>query len=161
MSSSSLPEIVRAFNALPRNPRAPSGTVPNNWHISIRPVPLQPPGHLIFLVQPDSHYVDSQGPIERAMGKALGESIDLESDATAMIIARLILQSFVNRVPSTGRPWSWCTNDEGMAGRVVDVMRRFGIEEALLDMPVVSNEQNASCDEDWERFLDQLRGLVT
>jgi hypothetical protein len=161
MSSPSLPDLVRAFNALPRPRRAPSGLVPNHWHISIRQVPLQPPGHLVFLVQPDSHYVDTQGPIERAMGQALGDAIDLESEATALVITRLILQGFVNREPETGRPWSWSTNDAALAGRVIGIMRRLGVEEALLDMPVAGDEENASCDEDWEGFLGTLGAIAS
>lgn len=90
------------------------------------------------------------------MGQALGDAIDLESEAAALTITRLILQGFVNRQPRTGRPWSWSANDEAMAGRVIGIMRRLGVEEALLDMPVASDEQNASCDEDWEGFLSTL-----
>lgn len=162
MSSPSLPDLVRAFNALPRPRRAPSGLVPNHWHISIRQIPMAPTGHLVFIVQPESHYIDSQGPIERAMGRALGDAtVDLESEAAALVITRLILQGFVNQQPEVGRPWSWSTNDEAMAGRVVGVMRRLGVEEALLDMPVGSDEQNASCDEDWEGFLSKLRDMTS
>lgn len=161
MSALSLPDLVRAFNALPRPRRSPSGMVPNHWHISIRLVPLQPSGHLVFLVQPDSHYVDTQGPIEKAIGRALGEPIDLESEATALGIVRLILQSFVTQSPPMGRPWSWCTNDEAMAGRVIGIMRSLGVDDALMDMPVASNEQNASSDEDWAGFMGQLGAMVS
>ena len=91
------------------------------------------------------------------MGKALGDYIDLESQATTLVIVRLILQRFVEQQPSVGRPWSWTTNDEAMAGRVLGIMRRLGIDEVLLDMPVASSEQNESCDKDWERLLSEVR----
>jgi hypothetical protein len=135
--------------------------VPNHWHISIRRVPLNPTGHLVFLVQPESHYVDTQGPIERAMGRALGDAIDLESDATALVIVRLILQSSLDRQPSMGKPWSWATNDGAMAGRVVGIMRRLGVEEGLLEMPVATDEENATSDEDWQGFLGKLGALAS
>lgn len=135
--------------------------VPNHWHISIRHVPLQPPGHVVVLVQPDSHYVDSQGSIERALGRALGDAIDLENEATVLVIVRLILQSFVNRSPQIGRPWSWCTNDEAMAGRIIGLMRRLNVDEALLDMPAASDEQNASCEQDWEGYKDYVVAQFT
>jgi hypothetical protein len=160
MSSPALPDLVRAFNALPKPRLAPSGAVPNHWHVSIRPVPLHPPGHLVFIVQPDAHYVDTQGPIETAMGNTLGQSVDLESEGATLAIVRLILQSFVTRSPQSGRPWSWSTNDEAMAGRVIGAMRRLGVDEALMDMPVASNEQNASCEEDWAGFMAQLGALA-
>jgi hypothetical protein len=62
---------------------------------------------------------------------------------------------------SVGRPWSLTTNDEAMAGRAMGIMRRLELDEALLDMPVAGSVQNASCDEDWEGFLEQLRALAS
>lgn len=95
------------------------------------------------------------------MGRALGDAIDLESEATALVIVRLILQSSLNHQPSMGKPWSWATNDGAMAGRAVGIMRRLGVEEGLLEMPVASDEENASCDEDWERFLSNLGAMAS
>jgi hypothetical protein len=135
---------------------SPSGAVPNHWHISIRKVPLEPSGHLIFVVQPDSHYVVTEGPIEQTLGQA----IDLQSDATTLIITRLLLESFVNREPNMGRPWYWSTNDGAIGERVVAVMRRLGVEESVLNMPVSSNSENRSCEEDWERFLENLTAMT-
>jgi hypothetical protein len=154
MSSVPLPELVRAFNVLTRPRRAPSGLVPNNWHISIRRVPLEPQGHLVFLVNPESHFINAQGPIEREMGKALGQLIDLESEAATLAIVRLIIQSFIEG--GMGQPWSWATNDESFGRRVVGVMRGLGLDEALLNMPVASAQENTSCREDWEGFLKEL-----
>jgi hypothetical protein len=95
------------------------------------------------------------------MGKALGDYTDLESQATSLIIVRLIFQHFVEQQPSVGRPWSWTTNDEAMARRAMGIMRRLGVDEALWDMSIADSEQNASCDEDWEGFLEQLGALVS
>jgi hypothetical protein len=95
------------------------------------------------------------------MGRALGDAIDMESDATALVIVRLILQSSLNRQPSMGKPWSWATNDGAMAGRVVGIMRRLGVEEGLLEMPVATDEENASSDEDWQGFLGKLGDLAS
>jgi hypothetical protein len=95
------------------------------------------------------------------MERALTQPIDLENEATTLVIVRLILQSFVTQSPQMGRPWSWSTNDGAMAERVIGAMRRLGVDEAHMDMPVASNEQNASCDEDWAGFMRQLGALVS
>ena len=159
-------DIVSNFNALPRNLRAPSGRVPNHWNISIRHVPMSPPGDLVFFVQPDSHYVHSEGPIQTVEGQISGHKLNPKSLATLQVIARLIMKAFVEGMGASDArgqqaPWSWATNDAEFARRITKVMRDMGVqEEALLSMPVASAEEVESCDEDWRGFMKQLTGYV-
>ncbi|RDB30343.1 hypothetical protein Hypma_007261 [Hypsizygus marmoreus] len=55
-------DTVKAYNALPRPPLAPSGMVPNHcqWHFDLRYIALEPPSHVLFLVQLESSFVHSE-----------------------------------------------------------------------------------------------------
>lgn len=152
-STSQVEHVVRVFNFLPRSPRVPAGTVPNHWHVSLRHVPLSPPGDLLFIVNPDSHYVRTSRPIGVA---------DLTSPEATEKIAKTLLDLFVTMGVDAGmvrgwRPWSWSTDDEAMGTRIVEKLREMGVdEEGLLKMETASNETNQACLEDWNRFLETL-----
>lgn len=158
-------DLILNFNALPRPARAPSGRVPNHWNISIRHVALHPPGDLVFLVQPDSHFVHSEGPIQIVEGQTPGHTLNPKSLVTLQTIARLIMKSFVEgmsgrSVVAASAPWSWATNDPNFARRIIKVMTDMGVREDLLTMVVADADELASCDEDWDGLSQQLTGLV-
>lgn len=154
-----MPAIVRTFNALPDQPRLPSGFAPNRWHISIRHVAIPPEGYLVFFHQPDSHYVHVEGPLPT--NDASGEHpLQIDGLEAALIIARMLLNGFVKpqlEVRPLGRPSSWFTNDEAFGERVTGLLRRFGVQqESLLRMPRGGSKENEDADEDWNRFLEEL-----
>ncbi|KAL8800988.1 MAG: hypothetical protein Q9182_004780 [Xanthomendoza sp. 2 TL-2023] len=154
--------LIANFNALPRAPHTPSGLVPNHWNISIRHVALSPPSDLVFFVQPDSHYVHTEGPIQTVEGKPPGHVLNLKSLVTVQTIARLIMKAFVEGSMGAGdavassAPWSWKTNDAVLGRRIMIVMTDMGVREELLTMPVADADELASCDDDWSDLKDTL-----
>lgn len=159
-------DLISNFNALPRPARAPSGLVPNHWNISIRHVALSPPGDLVFLVQPDSEYVHSEGPIQIVEGQPPGHVLNPKSLVTLQTIARLIMKAFVESTGagsaiSPSAPWSWKTNDENFARRIIKVMTDMGVREDLMNMAVADAEELATCDGAWHGFKDSMNRLMT
>lgn len=155
--------VIPTFNALPDQPRLPSGFAPNRWHISIRRVPLPPEGYLIFFHQPDSHYINVEGPLPST--DASGQQpLQLDSLEASIIIARMLLNGFIKpqiQAPPLGRPSSWFTNDEAFGERVTGILRRFGLQhESLLSMPKAGRKENEDADEDWNNFLGTLTSSV-
>ncbi len=158
-------DLITNFNALPRPARAPSGLVPNHWNISIRHVAIAPPGDLVFLVQPDSQFVHTEGPIQIVEGQIPGHPLNPKSLVTLQTIARLIMKSFVEAmsgrsVATASAPWSWATNDANFARRIMKVMTDMGVREDLLNMAVANADELASCDEAWNNLSRELTGLV-
>ena len=154
-------DLISNFNALPRRARAPSGLVPNHWNISIRHVALFPPGDLVFFVQPDSHFVHSEGPIQTVEGQLPGHQLNPKSLVTLQTIARLIMKFFVegpsgSDVVLASAPWSWATNDPNFARRIIKVMTDMGVREDLLNMAVADADELVKCDEDWEGLTRTL-----
>lgn len=158
--------LLRNFNALPRLPLAPSGLVPHTWNITIRHIPLPPAGDLVFFVQPESHFVHTEGPIQIAEGQLPGHTLNPKSKATLQTIAGLMMKAFVGGMdPSQPdgcrRPWKWTTSDQDFSRRITKVMRDMGVqEEALLRMEVLGPEEMRSIEEDWVSFTRGLTGLL-
>lgn len=158
-------DLISNFNALPRPAQAPSGIVPNHWNISIRHVPVSPPGDLVFLVQPDSRYVHSEGPIQKVEGQPRGHVLNPKSLVTLQTIARLIIKAFVegmgagNAITPTA-PWSWKTNDPNFARRIVKVMADMGVREDLMNMMMADANELAACDEAWQSLRDHMTRLM-
>ena len=155
-------DLTSSFNALPRPVQTPSGLVPNHWNISIRHVTLFPPGDLVFLVQPDSRYVHSEGPIQIVEGQVPGHKLNPKSLVTLQTIARLIMKAFVEAMGgvSASVPWSWATNDSNFARRIMKVMTDMGIRNDLLNMVVADRDELAICDEAWNDLNQGLTGLA-
>ena len=158
-------DLITNFNALPRPTRAPSGLVPNHWNISIRHVALSPPGDLVLLVQPDSRFVHSEGPIQIVEGQTPGHVLNPKSLITLQTIARLIMKSFVEGLGATSvnqasAPWSWATNDVNFARRIVKVMTDMGVREDLLNMKMAGKDELASCDEAWDSLNQRLHSAI-
>ncbi len=154
--------LVSTFNALPRNQLSPSGTVPNHWHMSVRQVPLQPPGQVLFLISPAARYVHVEGPLPPTYASATTE-------VKATIWSMLLLKAFneglgaseeVKRAGATmGRPWSWVCNDAEMAGAVGEMLRSIGVL-APEGVGVAGDEENRIADEEWRRFFGKLHNTV-
>ncbi|KAI4131242.1 MAG: hypothetical protein LQ338_001336 [Usnochroma carphineum] len=158
-------DLMANFNALPRPPRTPSGLVPNRWNISIRHVALSPPGDLVFLIQPDSHYVHTEGPIQIAEGQAPGHKLNPKSLVTLQTIARLIMKAFVSGMGTgsavaTSAPYSWSTNEPKFARRIIKVMTDMGVREDLMDMKVAEEAELKICDEGWDRLKESMTQLM-
>ena len=158
-------DLIANFNSLPRPARSPSDCLPNHWNISIRHVPLSPPGDLVFFVQPDSQFSHIEGPIQVVEGQTPGHTLNPKSLVTLQTIARLIMKSFVQnisegRVATASAPWSWATNDPNFARRIIKVMTDMGVREDLLNMAVANTGELASCDEAWKSLNQTMNGLL-
>ncbi|MCJ1353173.1 MAG: hypothetical protein MMC33_003158 [Icmadophila ericetorum] len=158
-------DLISNFNGLPRTSCAPSGMVPNHWNISIRHVSLHPPGDLVFMVNPEAHYIHTEGPIQTVEGQLPGHKLNPKSLVTLQVIARLIMKAFVEGCGAgtamARRPWSWSTNDADFARRITKVMKDMGVqEEALLSMSVADAKENESVDEDWENLQLEMMQLL-
>lgn len=80
MSPDSILDVARDFNARDRQEflRVPRIiTAPNDWHISIRRIPIQPPRHVVYFLHPLSRCFGHSESIETAMGYQLGEYVFL------------------------------------------------------------------------------------
>ncbi|KAL8878827.1 MAG: hypothetical protein Q9198_003440 [Flavoplaca austrocitrina] len=148
-------DLISNFNILPRPARTPSGLVPNHWNISVRHVALNPPGDLVFFVQPDSQYVHVEGPIQTVEGQTPGHVLNPKSLVTLQTIARLIMKAFVegtgadSSIP-TSAPWPWTTDERNFARRIIKVMTDMGVRQDLLNMTVADADEMAACDEAWK-----------
>ncbi|KAJ7454694.1 hypothetical protein FB451DRAFT_1278997 [Mycena latifolia] len=128
---------VDIFNKLPRSPRAPSGLVPNVWHFDIRYVQLQPPSNMVFLLQPESSYVHTElVPIGQPQGLGFAFFPDTAKEA-APEIAKALIHAFVTSFgvgkfqrhpPPPYAPWSFTTDDRGLAKEVGAELKRLGVE---------------------------------
>ncbi|KAK7025280.1 hypothetical protein R3P38DRAFT_2953748 [Favolaschia claudopus] len=134
---------VSKFNALPRKPKSPSGLVSNNWHFDLRFIYLDPPSHVLFLVQPESTYIH----IERLpLGASNGIAFFPESGAEAAPeIARALMQAFLDSLvnhklernpPPPYAPWSLSTDDRELAAAVGKEFKRIGVREELCNIQV-------------------------
>jgi hypothetical protein len=89
-------ESIKSFNALPRKPLGPSG-LPNHWHFDLRYIPLDPPSHLLFLVQLDSLYIHSERLPLDTSASGIGYFPETGAEAAPEIVKALI-HSFVHNV---------------------------------------------------------------
>lgn len=160
--ASDLASLVSTFNALPRNQLSPSASVPNHWHVSLRQVPLQPPGQVLFLISPAARYVHVEGPLPLSYTSATTE-------VKATIWSMLLLKAFNQGLGATeehkragaivGRPWSWMCNDAEMAGAVGEMLRSIGVL-APEGVGLAGDEENRIADEEWSRFFGELHNTI-
>lgn len=161
----SLPEakaeaaVVQAFNNLPRPEKTPSG-IPNHWYFTVRHVDLQPPGDLVHLVNPDSHYIHCAGPTQ---------ILSLPSAAAkAEVIVPLLLDSFIQglttdpngnpiREMSAFAPWTWATKDSELAKAIEKNLKEIGVRKELCIVELGSKEQQDISDTSWAGFFDTLK----
>ncbi|KAL8643545.1 MAG: hypothetical protein Q9226_008294 [Calogaya cf. arnoldii] len=159
-------DLISNFNSLPRPAMTLSGRVPNHWNISIRHVAISPPGDLVFFVQPDTHYVHTEGPIQTVEGQIPGHVLNPKSLVTLQTIARLIMKAFVEGMgvngsdATFGAPWTWTTNDSNFARRIIKVMTDMGVRQDLMGMAVADEEELKVCDEAWEDLKAGMMGMM-
>ena len=158
-------DLISNFNVLPRPAQAPSGRVPNHWNISIRHVAISPAGDLVFFVQPDSHYVHTEGPIQVVEGQTPGHTLNPKSLVTLQTIAKLIMKAFVEgmgggNVNAATAPFSWATNDPNFARRIMKVMTDMGVRQDLLNMVVADKDEVAASDEAWGDLRQQMTSFM-
>jgi hypothetical protein len=147
---------VQTFNSLPREQSAPSGIVSNHWHFSIRHVPLEPPGDLVFVLNPEARYIHVEGP----------RTILALPTATAQaeVIAPLLLKAFnegLGTPPATPKlaPWTWSTTTQELATAVGAKLKDMGVRQDLIQIGHGNAMEEQIAVEEWERFMGQLKFL--
>jgi hypothetical protein len=158
-------KLVKSFNALPRNPRAPSGFVPNEWHFDIRYIHIEPtPSHVLFLLQPQSQYIHLErlplGLSPRSSGIAFFPESGKEA---APELVKGLLHSFVNNLGlKPGEkifeaPWKLSTESKGLAEVVGEEFKRLGVRaEALWTIGVSFSPVNDLARMVFEDYFDTL-----
>lgn len=147
---------VETYNSLPRPKLSPSGAVPNHWHFSIRHVPLEPPGDLLFILNPGSRYIHVEGPVPVLSSQPLA--------VQANIIAPLLVKAFVSGMgapSSTPRsaPYTWSTTNMELARAVSRKLSELGVKEEITKIGTGEPEEEKVATEEWERFMEQLKSL--
>ena len=156
------PAVVQAFNNLPRPQTTPTN-LPNHWYFTIRHVDLNPPGDLVHLVNPQSHYIHCAGPTQ---------ILPLPSPtAKANTIVPLLLDSFIQGI-NTGpdkeplpdmpafAPWSWGTKDPELAKAIEKKLKEVGVKKELCTVQLGTKEQEDVSDETWTGFMQTLKERV-
>lgn len=149
--------LVTTFNNLRRQPLAPSGQVANHWHFMIQCVPLQPPGEVLFLVNPKARYVHIEGPMRLTPPATTA--------AKAKAIVPLLLKAFTSGMgapPEIPRlaPWTWATTDSELAREVGKELEAVGVRPELRTVQTGNLEEDMVAQEEWEKFLEQLSGMA-
>ncbi|KAF3933998.1 hypothetical protein ABW19_dt0209913 [Dactylella cylindrospora] len=157
-------DLVEAFNSLPRSRCLPSGVPSNTWHFSIRHIPLDPPGDVLFIVNTASRFLHTEGPIQYPSSPDPNKS-DLETRAKAIV--PFLLRTFSNRfnindqqVPAFA-PWTWITCDGEFAELVEKELRAAGVREDLCAVGLGSRRENEEAQEDWCKFVGALTRVTT
>lgn len=155
--------VVQAFNNLTRPEKSPSGR-PNHWHFTIRHVDLDPPGDLVHLVNPNTHFTHCAGPTQILSLP----SRTVQADA----IVPLLLDSFIqgittdpdgNPAPdiSAFAPWTWATPDPELAKAIEKKLKEVGVKEELCTVQLGDKEQEHVSEETWTGLMDTLKGVVS
>ncbi len=150
--------LARAFNNLTLAETTPTG-LPNGWHLSVRHVPMNPAGDMVFLVHPQSEYICSEGPANISCLPT--------SDTQANVAVPLLLNRFVKGVHTgpTGEPLPnmpvvaparLCTNDSELARAIERKFIALGIRQELCTIHAGTVEENETSDKGWRRTLSSL-----
>ncbi|KAJ6581545.1 hypothetical protein B0H19DRAFT_511626 [Mycena capillaripes] len=145
-------KAIKRFNTLPRQPRAPSGRVCNNWHFDLRFVYLDPPAHVLFLVQPESTYIHTERLPLGIPNKVQTLLFFPESGAEAASeVAKALIHSFLDSFgthqfmpnpPAPYAPWTLSTDDRELAVEVGKEFKRLGVKEELCTIKVTKAHLN-------------------
>ncbi|SJL00036.1 uncharacterized protein ARMOST_03348 [Armillaria ostoyae] len=137
-------EDVKKFNSLPRPPRMPSGNFLNEWHFDLRFVHcLQPPSHILFLVQPGSTFAHFEFlPNDRAKGMTFfPETAKEAAPETAKALIHAFLSGFSDspgRAMSPMAPWKLTTDDPDLQAAIEQEFRNLGIRNELVSIGATS-----------------------
>ncbi|KAK0469913.1 uncharacterized protein EV420DRAFT_1258778 [Desarmillaria tabescens] len=129
---------VEKFNALPRPPRMPSGRISNEWHFDLRFIQIDPPYHLLFLMQPGSGLVHSEKlPLD---GEKLMAFFPETGRDAAPEIAKALLRAFSTSFAIAGKPplapWKLTTDDVDLVSAVAEEFKKLGVLKVLWKIPV-------------------------
>ncbi|KAH7101136.1 hypothetical protein BKA62DRAFT_796670, partial [Auriculariales sp. MPI-PUGE-AT-0066] len=131
-------DLVSKFNFLPRRAQAPSGLVSNEWHFDIRYIPLDPPLHLLFIVQAESGYIHTERlPVGHESARSGVSFFPETAEDAAPEILHAILHAYVNGMgrmednPPPG-PWKLTTGERSLAIAIGNAMKAAGVSAVEL-----------------------------
>lgn len=146
---------VARFNALPRTSRAPSDRVANDWHFDIRFIHLDPPSHLLFMVQPESTFIHTE-----MLGSKPMMFFPETGKEAAPEVARGLIRAFLTSFGDIGMtplaPWKLTTEDTDLATAVGAELKRLGVRKELCKISV-SHSNAAIARESFEGFFNGLK----
>ncbi|CZT49523.1 uncharacterized protein RSE6_10384 [Rhynchosporium secalis] len=153
----SLPELVQAFNALPRAVKTPSGLVDNHWHFAVRHVTLEPPGDILHIVNPGSRYsISSEGAAQILSCESVAERAD--------IVLPILLKLFTSMKESARddrfAPWSWGTDDVNFATALEDRLKLAAVRKELCHIRVGDEASSEIALDVWETVVKQLKKMT-
>lgn len=149
-------QLVQEFNSLPRTPKTPSGQVDNHWQFAVHHVAFEPSGDLLYMINPGSLYIHSEGPAQITSLATVEEQAEL--------IVPMLLEAFVScmgmrlqdpRTKAQG-PWSWGTEDEKLAKALERRLRAVGVREELCEVKVGDEESIKIEKKNWDILLQKL-----
>jgi hypothetical protein len=152
--------LVQEFNRLPRTPKIPSGFADNHWQFALQHVPLDPPGDLLHLVNPETRFNHSEGPVEIPHSASVA--------AQANIVLRLLLKAFIRPIGEKSHdrwmlpyaPWTWGTADKALAKALETRMRSVGVREELCKIDVGHQDTIKLEKEEWVLVLGKMFEMV-
>jgi hypothetical protein len=161
---------VKAFNALPRKPRSPSG-LPNHWHFDLRFVHLEPtPSHVLFLVQLDSSYIHSERlPLGIPATMSGMEFFPETGFEAAPEVAKALIHSFVDNFglkkfelnpPPALAPWTLTTEDPQLAMAVGEELKKMGVRAELCKIHVVKGKALTTAQLAFDGFWKSLKTQI-
>jgi len=163
-------KLVKSFNALLRNPKTPSGFVPNEWHFDIRYIHIEPtPSHVLFLLQPQSQFIHLERlPLGLSPGTSGLTFFPETGKEAAPDLVKGLLHSFVNNLglngpgdKAFGAPWKLSTEDRELAEAVGQEVKRLGVrEEALWTIGVSSPRVNSLARTAFENYFGTLKKSI-
>ncbi|KAG5721443.1 hypothetical protein E4T56_gene13187 [Termitomyces sp. T112] len=165
---------VKDFNALPCPPLAPSSKVPNHWHFDLRYVTLEPPAHVLFLVQLDSSFVHMERlpyDVDPTSNETLFYFPESSSAAAPVVCKALIhsfldgfgIEKFTKDVPAPYAPFKLTTGERSLAHAVEEEFQCMGVRRELCRIEIASGNRThvavqAAFNRIWERLV-QASGL--
>jgi hypothetical protein len=159
---------VVSFNALPRKPYLPSGTIQNHWHFDLRYIPLEPtPSHVLFIIQPGSSYTHLErlplGISNRSNGMVFFPETGAEA---ALEVSKALIHSFVEGFGNKGfepnpppvfAPWKLSTEDPQSAAAITDEFKKMGVRNELCKIHVARGETLIIAQKAFEEFWKGLK----
>ncbi|KDR76932.1 hypothetical protein GALMADRAFT_138969 [Galerina marginata CBS 339.88] len=165
--------LVKKFNALPRNEKAPSGLVPNEWHFDLRYIQIEPtPGHIVAIIQPQSQFIHMERLPVGIGGRTSGITFFPESGKEAAPeVAKALLHAFVDNLgqnqmmgsnaPPVFAPWKLTTEDKDLAAAVGEEFKRLGVRaKELHKISVSSKSVNKIMDTAFRKLFATLKQAV-
>lgn len=142
-------ELVKKFNALPRQPKTPSTLVSNDWHFDVRFIPLEPPSHVLFVINPGSRYSHMERlPVGLPTDHSGMGFFPESSEEAAHEVAVALLNTFVDNFglakmtqdpPPPYAPWILSTDVSSLALAVGKELKRMGVSATGLHKVKISS----------------------